>query len=411
MPAALSFAALFLAIFLVQLGSGTLGPLDALSGAALGFSRGEIGLLGSAHFAGFFAGCWLMPRLIGGVGHARGFAVAAAAGAIGALLHPVIESAPAWAGLRLLTGVSIAGAYTVVESWMQARLANRERGRVFGAYRAVELAGQVVSQGLVGLLEPASYAAYNIVAAFCCVCLLPLALTRQTPPTTPEAPRLRPLAALRVAPTAAAAIVTAGMTSAAYRMVGPLYGIETGLDQGEIALLLMMVVIGAAAAQIPVGWVADKTDRRHVLIGLSLATVACAGWMALGLAPGDVRGALIGAFLFGATAWPVFSVAAAHANDHAPPGFAVEINAAIMLFFSLGAVASPLVAAALIGLFGPGALFLFVAAAHLALIAITLYRMTRRRGIRPVTPYRYMPRTSLLLARLAGRGGPDGRDR
>lgn len=411
MPAALSFAALFLSIFLVQLGSGTLGPLDALAGTARGFTQGEIGLLGSAHFMGFFAGCWLMPRLIGAVGHARGFAVAAAVGATGALLHPLIETPAAWAGLRLLTGFSIAGAYTVVEAWMQAKLANRERGRVFGAYRVVELGGQVVSQGLIGLLDPASYAAYNIVAAFCVLCLLPLALTRQVPPETPPTPRLRPVAAFRVAPTAAIAIMTAGMTSAAYRMVGPLYGVETGLAQGEIALFLMMVVLGAAAAQIPVGWIADKTDRRLVLIGLSLATVASAGWMALGLAPGDARGALIGAFLFGACAWPVFSVASAHANDHAPAAFVIELNAAVMLFFSLGAVASPVVTAALIAAFGPAALFLFVAGAHLALILVTLYRMTRRRGIRPVTPYRYMPRTSLLLARLVGRDADQERDR
>ena len=53
-----SFAALFLAVALVQLGSGALAPLDALSGAAAGFSTAEIGLLGSAHFVGFFVGCW-----------------------------------------------------------------------------------------------------------------------------------------------------------------------------------------------------------------------------------------------------------------------------------------------------------------------------------------------------------------
>src|SRR3546814_1045054 len=45
----LSFSALFLSIYLVQLGSGSLGPLDALSGSVIGFSTEEIGLLGSAH--------------------------------------------------------------------------------------------------------------------------------------------------------------------------------------------------------------------------------------------------------------------------------------------------------------------------------------------------------------------------
>ena len=407
MSTLVSFAALFLSIFLVQLGSGALGPLDALAGRMLGFTAGEIGLLGSAHFAGFLAGCWLSPRLIGTVGHARGFAAAAAVGTAGALLHPVMEDPIAWAGLRVLTGLSMAGAYTVVESWIHARLANATRGRVFGAYRVVELGGGVSAQGLIAVLDPASYAAYNIVAVFCCLCLLPLALTRSVPPETPPAPRLRPLKAAMLAPSSALAIVVAGMTSAAFRMVGPVYGVETGLGQREIALFLVACLIGAAAAQLPVGWIADKIDRRHVLIGLSAAAVAAALWLAAVPGRGDAREAILGAAVLGATAWPVFSVAGAHANDHAPPGFAVELNAAILLFFSAGAIVSPALTAWLIGAHGAGALFVFVAGAHLALILFALYRMTRRAAVGPVTPYRYLPRTSMVLARLLNAERPE----
>ena len=61
----LSFAALFLSVILLQLSTGGVGPLDALSGAALGFDNRQIGLLGSAHFLGFFIGCWWTPRLMG----------------------------------------------------------------------------------------------------------------------------------------------------------------------------------------------------------------------------------------------------------------------------------------------------------------------------------------------------------
>lgn len=53
----ISFAALFLSVVLLQLSSGGVGPLDVLSGTVLGFTRQEIGMLGSAHFFGFFIGC------------------------------------------------------------------------------------------------------------------------------------------------------------------------------------------------------------------------------------------------------------------------------------------------------------------------------------------------------------------
>ena len=53
----ISFAALFLSVLLLQLSSGGVGPLDALSGIQLEFTTQQIGLLGSSHFVGFFIGC------------------------------------------------------------------------------------------------------------------------------------------------------------------------------------------------------------------------------------------------------------------------------------------------------------------------------------------------------------------
>lgn len=272
----LSFTALFVSIFFVQLGSGSLGPLDALSGAVIGFSTEEIGLLGSAHFLGFFLGCYVTPRLIGDIGHARTFAAAAAIGAIGALLHPILEGPLYWALLRSLSGLAIAAAYTVVESWLHAQTDNRSRGRVYGVFRVVDLAGALTAQGLIAVLEPASYAAYNLVAMFCCLCLLPLALSQRVAPQTPKAPRLRPLKALLLSPTAALGIVVAGVTGAGFRMVGPIYGVENAMTQGQIAVFLASAIVGGVAAQYPVGWIADKMDRRLVLFGLSiLAAASC----------------------------------------------------------------------------------------------------------------------------------------
>ncbi|HET7409363.1 MAG TPA: MFS transporter [Paracoccaceae bacterium] len=404
----ISFAALFLSTYLVQLGSGSLGPLDALSGALLGWSTAEIGLLGSAHFAGFFLGCWAMPRLIGSVGHSRAFAAAAALGAIGVILHPVVQGPLVWAGLRFLSGISIAGAYTAVESWLQAKIESRTRGRVFGIYRLVDLSGAICAQSLIAVLEPAAYASYNIVAVFCCASLVPLMLSRQVPPVVAHAPRLRPLKAWAVSPLACFAIVTAGSTGSSFRMIGPVFGIEYELSQDQIALFLIASVIGAALAQFPVGWLADTVDRRKVMIGLSICAMAVSLTVVFVLRPGDALGLVLASAAFGATSITVYSVAAAHANDFCPPGFVVELNAALILFYSVGAVAAPLTSAWLIELWGANALFGFIAAAHLVLIAFSLYRMTRRKAGTPTTPYRYLPRTSMVLARLFRRANGAG---
>ncbi|MEO1000368.1 MAG: MFS transporter [Pseudomonadota bacterium] len=397
----ISFAALFLSIVFVQLGSGTLGPLDALSGLAAGFSTTEIGLLGSAHFVGFFIGCWITPRLLGSVGPVCAFAAFAVAGVVGALAHPLFVSAPAWAGLRVLSGLAVAGAYTIAEVWLQAGVTNATRGRVLGAYRLVDLGASLLAQVMIGFLEPLSYVSYNIVAIFCCLALLPLMLTHAPEPDAGEAPRLRPGLVLRLSPLGVAGILTAGVTMPSFRMVGPLYGAEIGFRPGEIGLWLGAAVLGGALAQLPVGWLADKIDRRRVLIGVSLAAILVCIWTAWAVPVGWA--AYAAAFAFGFTTLPLFSVSAAHANDFAAPEEVAELNSGLMFFYGMGAIAAPLGVSRLIEAAGPGALFGFIAAAHGALILFGLYRMTRRAVPEARTPYTYTPRTSFLLGRILRR--------
>lgn len=170
---ALSLAALMASVVFLQLHSGAMGPLDALSGLTSGFSTTQVGLLGSAHFIGFFLGCWSAPRIMGSVGHVRAFAAFAATGTIAAIAHPMLISPTAWSLMRIGTGLCVAGCYTVVEAWLHAKVTNESRGRVMGIYRFIDLGASLAAQLLIGLLTPAAYASYNVLAILCCAALLP----------------------------------------------------------------------------------------------------------------------------------------------------------------------------------------------------------------------------------------------
>ena len=75
----ISLSALLLSVMLVQMGIGALRPFDSISGAALGFTSVDIGLIASGHFAGFLCGCLLGPKLVYRAGHSRAFAILVAA--------------------------------------------------------------------------------------------------------------------------------------------------------------------------------------------------------------------------------------------------------------------------------------------------------------------------------------------
>jgi MFS family permease len=398
----ISFAALFLSVLLLQLSSGGVGPLDALSGLALDFSNQQIGLLGSSHFLGFFIGCWWAPRLMGSVGHSRAFAAFTAAGAIGLLAHMLIVNPYAWAGMRIASGICVAGCYTVIEAWLQAKVTNETRGRAMGVYRIVDMSGSLMAQMMIGILAPASYVSYNLLAILCCAALLPLTLTKVQQPATPSAPRLRPRLAFERSPLAAAGVVVAALSSASFRMVGPLYGQEVGLSAGQIAYFLSAFVLGGAIAQYPAGWLADKFDRRWILIWLSIAAMFSCGITVYSAGTG-VNGVMLAAFLFGMTSFPIYSVAAAHAHDFADDSERVELSAALMFYFALGAIAAPYAASMLIEAYGPRALFLMIAGGHALLIVFGLTRMRARPTSGTKTRYIYAPRTSFWIGRLTGK--------
>jgi len=98
--------------------SGLHGLLLPLRGQAEGFTTATLGLLGTAWAAGFVAGCFFAPRLVRRVGHVRAFGAFAASGAIIALLTGLLISGPIWIALRMGTGFTMAGAFMVIESWL-----------------------------------------------------------------------------------------------------------------------------------------------------------------------------------------------------------------------------------------------------------------------------------------------------
>lgn len=398
----ISFAALFLSVLLLQLSTGGVGPLDVLSGLSLGFTTAQIGFLGSAHFVGFFIGCWWAPRLMGTVGHSRAFAAFTAAGAIGLLAHMLVIDPTAWALMRIASGICVAGCYTVIEAWLQDKVTNETRGRTMGAYRVVDMSGSLAAQLIIGILTPASYVSYNLLAILCCAALLPLTLTTAEQPTTPDAPRLRPGLAIARSPLGVAAVVVAAVSSASFRMVGPVYAQDVGLNAGQIGTFLAAFVLGGALAQFPVGWLADKFDRRWVMIALSGAAIASSA-ITVGLQGFGPAAVLACAFLFGLTTFPIYSVAAAHAHDFAESHERVELSAALMFWFAVGAIAAPWTSSALIDIYGPQAMFTMIGTAHLLLVIIGIARMRARRARITRTRYLYAPRTSFLVGRLLGK--------
>ncbi len=401
----ISLSALLISVLFVQVGTGSLGPLDALSGLELGFSPTEIGYLGSAHFLGFFVGCVVSPYLVVRTGHSRAFAVMAAASTISIILHPVLQEPWFWMLLRGITGFAVAGAYTVIESWLQAKLNNSNRGTVFSIYRMVDMSGTLLSQLVIAGLTPAHYISYNVIAVVACLALLPLALTQTSLPALPKTPSFKPLFVYQLSPLAAIGVIVVGLTNSSFRMVAPVYAKQSGLPQGGIAVFLTLAVVGGLAAQLPAGIIADRLNRRITLIGFSVfAMLVCTAIsFDIQMEIAGVPFVYIGGFLFGFATLPIYSICASHASDFAKRDEFLEMSASLIFFYAVGAVVAPSFAGYLIEAYGPPAMFSFILVAHGVLLAYTFWRYFRRPVSGKPRPYRYIPRTTMFIVDLVRR--------
>jgi MFS family permease len=401
----ISLSALLVSIIFVQVGSGSLGPLDALSGLTLGFSSTSIGYLGSAHFVGFFFGCVFSPYIVVRSGHARAFAVMGAMSTISIVLHPVLSEVWFWVLLRIISGFAVAGSYTVIESWLQSKLNKENRGTVFSVYRMVDMSGTLLSQLVIAGLTPAHYVSYNLIAVAACMALIPLALTQNTAPSLPKAPSFQPFFVFKLSPLAALGVIVVGLTNSSFRMVAPVYAAQSGLSKQGIAMFLALAIVGGLIAQMPAGIIADRINRRITLIGFSILSVGACFLISSEMVSeiGGIPFVYIGSFLFGFATLPIYSICASHASDFAQKEDMLALSASLIFFFALGAVVSPSFAGYLIDTYGPSAMFTFIMAAHVALLVFTVWRSFQRPVSNILRPYRYMPRTTLYIAHLTRR--------
>jgi MFS family permease len=129
--------------------------------------------------------------------------------------------------------------------------------------------------------------------------------------------------------------------------------------------------------QLPAGRLSDRTDRRYVLAGAAAGS-ALFGLLIVVIAPRSGTVILTMTALYGAMAYILYSIAVAHANDHAPAEDFVKVSGGLLLLYGFGTMAGPLIAAPLMDYVSTEGVFLATAWAHLTLAGYAMLRVRRR---------------------------------
>lgn len=372
--------ALLISAAILLAGGGLLGTLVSVRAQIEGFPLPIIGLLMSAYYLGFVIGCFATPYVVARVGHIRSFGAFAALTAAASLCYVLVLNIPLWILLRLITGFCFAALYMIIESWINEKSTNETRGQVLSIYRMVDLAAITLGQYMLTWADPAGFVLFSLVALCICISIIPVSLTVASAPEPLTKTSLNLGKLMRVSPLAVLGALSVGLANGAFWGISPIFVQELGYDLVMVALFISAAIISGALAQVPIGWVSDRIDRRIVVIAVGGASAASGVFLCL-MAPVSQFFLLAGGCLYGIFGMSLFGLAAAHANDHAEPDEFVAVSGGLLLIYGLGAVLGPVLAPLVMQFTSSSFMFAYTAAIHAVLFVFGLYRLTRRESI------------------------------
>lgn len=374
-----SVFALLLSYALLVVASSMFSTLLVLRSQAESFGVAVVGFMAASYSLGLMAGARFCPGLVAGVGHIRAFGAFASLISVSALIHLLWIDPLAWIILRSGAGFVMAGLFTVTESWLNGRASNQTRGGILAAYMVTNYAAAGCGQLLVPVASPQSYELFTVAAILFSLALVPVLMTR-SPAPEPEVPERMPFATLlRLSPLGFYGAFTAGMITSSLWGLGPLFARGIGLDLSQTAIFMAVALFSGLILQFPIGFLSDRIGRRKMIGTIALLSAAIA--LLLVFVAGNQPTILIVVVTgcWGATSLTLYSLAAAHTNDQAPPGQSMRTATAILMIYGIGAVAGPIFASLLMKAFGPRQLFLFLSGVALILGVVAFWRLITQR--------------------------------
>jgi MFS family permease len=375
-------AALLFGTAILLTGQGLQGTLIPVRATLESFSTISIGLMGAAYFLGFTYGCWKGSELIRRAGHVSVFAAMTAIASATPLLHGLWLNPWLWSLLRIISGFCFAVLYLVIESWLNERSTNDNRGAVFSAYILINMTVIGVGQQMLQFYDPRNLNLFALASVLVSLAAVPVVLSKSEKPRAIEHTRLDFRYLYKNSTVGMLGSLVCGLANGSFWALAPVFSVAYSSQISVTANFMTAVVFGGAVGQWPLGWLSDRIDRRLVLAGISLAGVII-GVIMWRMAPVlSSTGIIALAALWGAMSFPVYSISVAHANDRADPGKFVMVSAGLLLMYGVGAIIGPFIASMMMAFGAPGSLFLFTAIVHLLL---AIYVVTRRM-LRKQTP-------------------------
>jgi len=382
--------ALFTGFAVLITAHGFQGNLLQVRSVLEDFSFVTTGIIMSGYYLGYFVGANIIPNLVSKVRHIRVFAAFSSMASLSILIHAVFVDPIIWTLARFLTGFSLIGVYIVVESWLNDRATNRNRGGVLSIYMFITFTGLAVGTLLLNFNKPEQYEPFILTSLLFSIALVPILLTKRPAPKFKKISFMKIKQLYNISPLGTFSMLCTGLIHSAIFGYGAVYATSLNFTIFEISLFLFIITIAGAIFQFPIGYFSDKSDRRIILIactfisaifcilcifasGTSLENMYLASSVGM-----DKVMFLIFVAIYAGFALPMFTLNLAYVNDFIDKEKFVAAGAGLQIIFGIGAMGGPFFASIFMNFYGTSGFFIYLAIFHLLIGLFGMYRITKR---------------------------------
>lgn len=333
---------IFAVIFSVTVFSLTYGlssPLLAFKLTHAGMSESLVGINAAMHAVGVFAVAPFIPALFRRFTPATLMLISLGAIAVIFILFGVVKL-PFWFLLRMGLGLFSEIIMVQTETWLNGNTVERARGQVLALYTAGMSLGFASGPLMLAYTGSEGNLAFYIAALLAALALVLIVVSGMPRVAGDDHAPDGLLRSLKLA----ALPIMATLLNAAVEMLGmnflALYAIKLGWSESASALLISVLMFGAIALQLPIGWLADKVNRLALMRALAfIAAVMAFIWPTI-LAVHWLSYVML--FIWGGIFVGIYTVAIAWVGARFQGSQLAGIYAAMSVAWGAGALAGPL---------------------------------------------------------------------
>jgi len=367
-----TYFAVCAAVISIGLALGVTMPLVSLRLESWGYDSFAIGVMAATPAVGVLLGASLAGRLAARFGTTVLMQLCLLFGALSVAGLALVQNYAVWVALRLFLGVALTVVFVLGESWINQLAVEKWRGRLVAlygtGYALSQLSGPLLLTGLGTATDAGFWTGVGLLIGGSLM-LLGRSGAPQVDAHSTSGRGL--LVFCRKLPAIAWAVMLFAAFEAMMLTLLPIYGLRQGFTQEVALVMVSVVVIGDAALQLPIGWLADRMSRQTLFRCCGVALLMSSLAIPLLLHTPLIWPVFVA---FGASAGGLFTLSLIMIGERYRDDELVRANAHVAQLWGLGCLIGPLATGAVSQWLSGHALPLMMATGALVFIVLASQR-------------------------------------